>query len=239
MKQFLETNKVYFETVVAILLGIMAVVVAASQAWLAYKSYELTKLPYLPQIAANITMGGERCGEESWKLTTRNLSGSAYDVRVEPIAFLSIRELQLLRVGQEPNSNIELKTALLPLRGYFSLLSYASSATQGELVIHCTKPLKEMDSSKREFEALYASNAEKSITSHVDVYMVVSYKDRFRNSHTKYFQVSAGGMAEPISEDSGRNLSGRYSRMVDEGQHLEYSSSTGDDILRAWRVNAL
>jgi len=174
MKQFLETNKVYFETVVVILLGIMAIVVSASQAWLAYKSYELTKLPYLPQIAANVTMGGERCGEDSWKLTTTNLSGSAYDVRVDPIAFLSIRELQLLRFGQEPNPNIDLKTALIPLRGYFSPLSYGTSETQGDLVIHCTKNLNVMDGPKREFESSYASSEEKSITSNVEIYIVVS-----------------------------------------------------------------
>lgn len=238
MKQFLETNKVYFETVVAILLGIMAIVVSASQAWLAYKSYELTKLPYLPQITANVTMGGERCGTESWKLTTTNLSGNAYDVRVRAIAFLSIRQLQLLRVGQKPNQNIHLKSALIPLRGYFSPLSYGTSATEGELVIQCTEPLEVMDSSEREFEALYAPKGKKSITSNVVIYMVVSYKDRFRNSQTGYFQVNAGGQAVPISADSGQNIFNRYTRMVVKDQYLKYGSSTGNDIMRMWRINA-
>jgi hypothetical protein len=238
MKQFLITNKVYFETVVAILLGIMAVVVSASQAWLAYKSYELTKLPYLPQIAANVTMGGDRCGTESWKLTTTNQSGNAYDVIVHPIAFLSIRDLQLLRIGQKPNPNIHLKSALIPLRGYFSPLSYGTSAAQGEIVIQCTEPLNEMDNSKLEFESLYAPKGKKSITSNVDIYMVVSYKDRFRNSHTRYFQVDAGGQAVPVSDSLGQNIFNRYRRMVAEDQYLEYGSSTGNDIMRVWRMNA-
>lgn len=240
MRQFLETNKVYFETVVAILLGIMAVIVSASQAWLAYKSYGLTKLSYLPQIAAEVTMGGERCGANNWKLTTTNLSGSgdAYDVRVHAIAFFSIRQLQLLKAGQRPNPNIHLKSALIPLRGYFSPLSYGTSATKGKLVVQCTEPLNAMDSSEYEFETSYAQKGKKSITSNVEIYMAVSYKNRFRNSQTKYFEVNAGGQAVPVSSETGEIIFHRYTGMIDKNQYLEYGSSTGKEIMRVWRMNA-
>lgn len=238
MKQFLHDNKIYFETVVAILLGSMAIIVSFSQLWLAYKSYELSKLPYLPQIVANVSSGGEYCEAESWELTTTNLSGNAYDVRVHPIAFLRINELQSVMTGETPSPNISLKTALIPIERYFTPVSNVTSTTQGELVIQCTQSIKGMNSSKREFESLYKLNKDKSITSHEEIYMFVSYLDRFGNSQRRYFQVNAAGVAVPIPGDLGQNIFNRHTRMVDDNQSLEYGSSTGSEIMRVWRINA-
>lgn len=238
MKHFLETNKIYFETLAAVLLGIMAVVVSISQAWLALKSYELSKLPYLPEITANVTMGGKRCGTGSWKLTTSNISGNAYNVDVRAIAFLSIRQLQLLKPGKKINQSVHLKRALVPLRNYFVPLSYGTGATDGKLVVQCTQPLDAIDGSTQDFEHLYAPKGKKSITSNAVIYMAVSYKSRFMGEQTRYFQINSGGQAVPISVDSGKDVFNNYTTMVAKGQYLKYGSSTGRDIMQVWKQNA-
>lgn len=238
MKHFLETNKIYFETLAAVLLGIMAIVVSISQAWLAHKSYELSKLKYLPEIAANVTMGGKRCGAGSWKLTTSNISGNAYNVDVRAIAFLSMRELQLLKPGQKLNRSVHLKRALVPLRGYFSPVSYGTGATNGKLVVQCTQPLDAMDGSTQDFEHLYAPKGERSITSSTVIYMAVSYKSRFMDEQTRYFRINSGGQAVPISVGSGNEVFNNYTIMAAKGQYLEYGASTGQDIMHVWKKNA-
>ena len=56
MKKFLENNKIYFETIAATCIGIMAIIVSVSQALVAYRTLNLDKLRYMPEITASIVI---------------------------------------------------------------------------------------------------------------------------------------------------------------------------------------
>lgn len=238
MKAFLERNKIFFETFAATFLGIMGIFVSISQTTLASHSNEIAKIPYLPQIISRLKSEGSACGPKSWELITSNISGNAYDVQVNPIAFLNIRELQLLNLGEKPKQNAHLKSATIPLEGYFLPIAYGTSDTKGKLVVQCTDNPSKMDMSEREFDSIYESKMHNSITHDTIIYIMVKYKDRFRNSHTKFFKVDGSGQTVPVSPSLGRNEFNIYHNMINENKYLIYGKSTGIDIMDKWLSNA-
>lgn len=235
MKKFLETNKIFFETITATLIGIMAIIVSISQAWVAYRTLNLDKLRYMPQISASITTGEEPCGPKTWELRVSNSSGIAYHVTSHPIAFLYIHQVQLLHLGEKPNPSIHLKEAKLPLVGFFAPIEYGTSATKGLINTQCTNNLWAMDDAENKFEAKYETSGNLSVTLYVIIFLKVTYKNQFMSRHTEYFRFTLGGQAEPITARVGSDYFRTYRDMKQHQESLRYGQSTARDILSLWR----
>ena len=85
MKGFLTSNKIYFETCVAVLLAIMAIIVsfnansiAKAQLSLANDAQRIATLPYLPNIKARFKFISSEDGVRKEKLEVNNSGDSMY-----------------------------------------------------------------------------------------------------------------------------------------------------------------
>uniref|UniRef100_E6PN87 Uncharacterized protein n=1 Tax=mine drainage metagenome TaxID=410659 RepID=E6PN87_9ZZZZ len=111
MRTFLKNNKIFFETIATTLLALMALIVSTAQWRVAADSRYLANIRYLPHINAELSLDNSREGWQTDKFVISNSGGDVYDLASRPIAFLDIRELQLLRPGQKPDPNMRLKSA--------------------------------------------------------------------------------------------------------------------------------
>ena len=238
MKKFLENNKIFFETIAATLIGIMAIIVSVSQSWVAYRTLTLDKLRYMPEIGASIVIDKNICGPKSWALRVSNSTGIAYHVSYHPIAFLYIHQLQVLQLGEKPNSSIHLKKTKLPLVGFFTDFEYDTSVTKGLIGTTCTNNLWAMDDVEHKFNK-YGTSKDLSTTSYVIMFLKVNYEDQFMRRRTEYFRFTSGGQAVPITTQAGSTLFRKYREMKKSHESLQYGKSSARDILNLWRKLAV
>ncbi|PBP44108.1 hypothetical protein CCL11_13380 [Pseudomonas syringae] len=126
MKSFLTSNKIYFETCVSVLLAIMAILVsinansiAKAQLSLANDAQRIATLPYLPNIKARFKLVSSNDGVRKEKLEITNSGDSMYELRAFPIAFLELRELQVVSANGPYTKSSNLNKFSIPLESYF------------------------------------------------------------------------------------------------------------------------
>lgn len=238
MKKFLENNKIYFETIAATCIGIMAIIVSVSQALVAYRTLNLDKLRYMPEITASIVIDKSTCGRGTWALRVLNSSGIAYHVTYHPIAFLYIHQVQLLQPGEKPSPSIHIKEAKIPIVGLFSPIEYDTRATKGLISTTCTNNMWAMYDVEKKLNR-YESRENLSTTSYVIMLLKINYTNQFMIRRTEYFRFTPGGQAVPIAALVGSKDFLTYREMETKQEILQYGKSTARDILSLWRKLAV
>ncbi|UQS90720.1 hypothetical protein M5C90_04425 [Pseudomonas chlororaphis subsp. piscium] len=206
MKVFLTSNKIYFETCVSVLLAIMAIIVsinansiAKAQLSLANDAQRIATLPYLPNIKARFKFVSSEDGVRKEKLEVTNSGDSMYELRAVPIAFLELRELQVVPINGPYTKNTHLNKSTIPLEGYFPNVTWVDGSDKNFVLYQDIEDTSLLEDRLNVFSKKYSSE-EKHIIGGIEKYLLVSYKDRFKALHTEYFQFDP--MGEGVLMDS-------------------------------------
>lgn len=186
MKGFLTSNKIYFETCVAVLLAIMAIIVsfnansiAKAQLSLANDAQRIATLPYLPNIKARFKfISSEDCVRKE-KLEVNNSGDSMYELRAVPIPFLKLRELQVVSINGPYTKNTHLNKSTIPLEGYFPNVTWVDGSDKDFVLYQDIENAGLLEDRLNVFSKKYSSE-EKHIIGGIEKYLLVSYKDRFK-----------------------------------------------------------
>ncbi|AKF43777.1 hypothetical protein ACQJ22_25010 [Pseudomonas fragariae (ex Marin et al. 2024)] len=240
MKDFLTSNKIYFETGVSVLLAIMAILVsinansiAKAQLSLANDAQRIATLPYLPNIKARFKLVSSNDGVRKEKLEITNSGDSMYELRAFPIAFLALRELQVVSANGPYTKNAHLKKLSIPLESYFPNGTMVDDMDKDFVLyqdIENTGLLKDrLDAFSKKYDS-----EEKHVIGGIDKYLVVSYKDRFNVLHTDYFQFDHAGEGVLMGSSDGEGVFKRYNEYSKKEIKLDYKISTPEEIGNLW-----
>ncbi|EEZ86468.1 hypothetical protein VME_36260 [Vibrio harveyi 1DA3] len=244
MKEFLERNKIYFDTAVVTLVGlasvalaIMAILVsvnansiAQSQLQVAEASQQLNMLTHLPKVSATFYHVDTTEGVRQETLEIVNSGQELYDLEFYPIAILGYGQDQIIHSENQFDPKLKLNKGEIPLVSYFPSMSYGYNENTGVLV---RIPLKNVNGLTERLEEI--SNTLRSdmvsYNFYVRRYLRISYVDSFGITHEEYYRFAAGGTSVPISLDEGRTLFNNYKNNVKNKKLVNYKKSTSQEII--------
>ncbi|MDR3413318.1 MAG: hypothetical protein P4L87_20590 [Formivibrio sp.] len=236
MKNFLIENKIFFEIFTSILLGVMAIVVsvqanliAKAQLALADESKNLTMLQHLPEIKAKFEYVDSEKRWRKERLVISNVGDEMHEFSSYEIAFVSLKELQLLHKNQEPDPSMHLKKARIPLAEYFPNVSFGVNQDKGVICTMDVDNTNLLDKNLGEFENLYLTN-NKSMNSNIERFLRVGYKDKFRKKHVEYLKFGPAGESIPMNIEEGVEVFKEY----EAKNMLNFTKSTAKDINILW-----
>ncbi|WP_025168207.1 hypothetical protein [Pseudomonas syringae] len=240
MKVFLTSNKIYFETCVSVLLAIMAIIVsinansiAKAQLSLANDAQRIATLPYLPNIKARFKFVSSEDGVRKEKLEVTNSGDSMYELRAVPIAFLELRELQVVPINGSYTKNTHLNKSTIPLEGYFPNVTWVDGSDKNFVLYQDIEGTGLLEDRLNVFSKKYSSK-EKHIIGGIEKYLLVSYKDRFKALHTDYFQFDPMGEGVLMDSSEGGAVFKSHSESSQKKIKLDYKVSTPEEIGNFW-----
>lgn len=245
MKAFLERNKIFFEIFTSVLLGIMAIIVSyqanlisEAQLKVANESQQISERQYLPEIEAKLQRMDSTSGKERYKLVISNIGESMYEFQSYEIAYLSIRELQILYKNEVPTPDSHLKVAMIPLTNYFPNVRYVINYDKG--VINTL----EIDSNNTttllsKHLAQKYKNTKKSIDIRIESFIRVNYKDKFGSEHTNYFRFGMFGESIAIDNEKGIRTFSEYREMTSNNNSIDYKNPEISNISRLWEQHRI
>ena len=167
-------------------------------------------------------------------LTVSNEGAELFSLEVEVFPFWHPRELELIRQGEKREPNVQLKSALVPISNFFSLVSHASSEPRGQLRLFKGKPHVEWDLAVKEFEKSH-STARRSMAGDIKLFTHISYVDKFGQSHSRYFETQYWGM-RPIPEIEGAAIASKYYQLVKSADAMDFDVPTQKELDRNWKL---
>ncbi|WP_085716121.1 hypothetical protein [Pseudomonas sp. B28(2017)] len=240
MKNFLTDNKIYFETCVSVLLAIMAIMVsinanfiAKAQLSLANDAQRIATLPYLPNIKARFKFVASESGVRKDKLEVTNSGDAMYELRAVPIAFLELRELQVVPMSETYKKNSHLNKTLIPLEGYFPNVTWVDGSDKDFVLYQDIENTDLLEDRLNAFSKKYDSE-DKHVIGGIKRYLVVSYKDRFKAQHTDYFEFDPMGEGVLMDSSEGEGIFNSYNEYSRQKVKLNYKLSTPEDIGVLW-----
>ncbi|RON68046.1 hypothetical protein [Pseudomonas fluorescens] len=240
MKSFLTSNKIYFETCVSVLLAIMAILVsinansiAKAQLSLANDAQKIATLPYLPNIKAQFKFISSEGGIRKEKLEVTNSGDAMYELRAVPIAFLELRELQVVPMDEAYKRSDHLNKSTIPLEGYFPNVTWVDGSDKDFVLYQDIENTDLLEDRLNAFSKKYSSE-EKHVVGSIKKYLRVSYKDRFKALHTDYFEFDPMGEGVLLDGSEGEVVFKSYNEYSQQKIKLDYKISTPEDIGNLW-----
>lgn len=204
MKNWLEANKVWFETVAASLLSLMAIVVSVSQNWVASKQTELLTIQTRiaeaqasPQFEVEMRpkLNDLTAKYDDYVLIVNNRGGMVEDFRADAAFFLRL---------EVAGAGTEVLKADVPVNGYFTA-GFLSAAGTGELVTmvgnHNNAIVVKLADELRELahgRKVGFANLEEQII------LRLRYRDLLDRSFEDYFEARFVGGGARVPADIGR-----------------------------------
>lgn len=245
MKAFLERNKIFFEIFTSVLLGLMAIIVsyqanliAKAQLQLANESQQLALKEHLPEIEAKFQRPDPTKGREKEELIISNIGESMYEFQSYEIAYLSIRELQVVYAHQTTTPGVHLKRAMIPLTNYFPTFSYIVNYNKGVIKTLEIENRDTLPSLTTRLEKDY-KEIRKSINIEIERFMRTEYKDKFGGEHVDYFKFGVFGESIAIDNEKGMTIFSEYSKMVSNGSFVDYEIPEKSNISHIWENNGI
>jgi len=232
MKMWLKDNKIYFETVVAFLLGLMAILVSASQVFLAVKQKELTEAQLIvakqtisPSIHATVTQVRDsetgRYSEE--ELRVYNIGGPALAAEASNAVWLHVK----LYPEDESKQPIEREFAM---SGYFSATAVTEDP-EGLMFTsmghHNNQKLVDFNVRFTQFAERYGYYAEISLSRFVRV----SYRDSLGQLHTDYFSVAPVRGAQELDSEAGKTKFALFRESIGTDKSVDLDSISEERLL--------
>lgn len=240
MKGFLTSNKIYFETCVSVLLAIMAIIVsinansiAKAQLSLANDAQRIATLPYLPNVKARFKFVSSENGARKEKLEVTNSGDSMYELRAVPIAFLELRELQVVSINGPYIKNTNLNKFTIPLEGYFPSVTWVDGSDKDFVLYQDIENTSLLEDRLNVFSKSYSSE-EKHIIGGIEKYLLVSYRDRFKALHVDYFKFDPMGEGVLMDSSEGEAVFKTYNEYSQKKIKLDYKISTPEEIGDFW-----
>jgi len=205
MRAWLEANKVWFETIAASLLSLMAIVMSAGQYYVASKQTELLNIQTkvaeaqaLPQFEIEMSprLNDYTKKYDDYDLVIRNRGGMVQQFHAEVALFL---ELSICK------ENLQILKARIPVDGYFPT-TLVSAEGVGQLVKmignHNNSSIFKIAHDVDDIAAakkLQCSNLEQTFV------LRIQYSDLLGRSHEDYYEPRYVGGAIRIPDDLGKS----------------------------------
>jgi hypothetical protein len=231
---WLNTNKIWFETVTASLLSLMAVILSVAQSCTASKQTKLMSLQTqiaeaqaLPQFEVGLhPKFNDATGKyDDYTLVVSNRGGPIYDFGVEAAYFIQVTI---------PGTGHDIMKADIPTNGYFTA-SFVSAANTGELVTmvgnHNNARAVEIQRELRQ-----AADARQWGFANMNEQVVLRffYRDMLNRRHEDYYEAHFVGGGSRLPSEVGKTLFAKWKA----APRVEFASVRADDFFkRATLVN--
>ncbi len=227
VRRWLETNKIWFETIAASLLSLMAIVVSVAQNSTSSKQTgllslqtQLAEAQALPQfevaIRQKLNTATGKFDDDS--LVISNRGGPIHDFTADAAYFLKVTT---------PGAGLDIVTTNTAVNGYFTA-SFISVAGTGELVTmignHNNARVVELLDSLKE-----AARARKLTFANLTEQIVVRlrYVDLLNRRHEDYFSANPVGGGSRMADEVGK---ARFAKW-DAAPRVELSNLRAEDLL--------
>lgn len=217
----------------AIIVSINANSIAKAQLSLANDAQRIATLPYLPNIKARFKFVSSEDGVRKEKLEVTNSGDSMYELRAVPIAFLELRELQVVPINGPYTKNTNLNKSTIPLEWYFPNVTWVDGSDKDFVLYQDIENTGLLEDRLNVFSKNYSSE-EKHIIGGIKKYLLVSYRDRFKALHTDYFQFDPMGEGVLMDSSEGEAVFKIYNEHSQKKIKLDYKVSTPEEIGNLW-----
>lgn len=191
IRVFLESNKIFFETILAVLLAIMAITLTMNSNEIASHEIELKKMENQPLLKFNVDLSefdSENYRKDQLKIS--NIGTPPIDFKIDDMIFLNI---------VYENEDGKFERALIPINGYYGI-SFPSGNLTGNLINF--QGQRFYDENYGNYKQIIIADDEfkdfsikKNSTGHIYIMRFVKfeYKDIFENIHEEIYYVDPIG----------------------------------------------
>ncbi len=242
LKKWLIDNKIYFETIAAALLALMALIVAIQankitkyQTDLVVKQTELIELQtnielqqVLPQfvIQAIQIMNPSTGYAEDDELSIKNVGGLVKELHSKTAIFLNVElYYEDPRKGDPINKSI-------PINGYYAATEYNAQG-QGQVLTLVGYKNNKCASDLKKIFTEFAKNNEMYGFLNLDRYLRLNYKDMLGKSHIAYFHVPLIYGARSLDPSEGEVRFNEHNDAVRNNTLLSFDDLTPEIIFNA------
>ena len=207
-RSWLERNKVFFDTLAATLVALMAVTVAISQYFLASQQTEYSRVSLLPSFSISArplksAPNGTTYSDD--KIFVENIGRPVTGFRSSTIVFLDLRIL-----GWKTAIDTTFSFAL---NGYYSGSYYSGSGTGRLVTIEGYRNHEKFYRLEREIDKLTDSN-EFYVELSVRRFLRLRYRDQLSAQHTSYYYVPLIHGASLFDSYDGEELFDRHRELL-------------------------
>jgi hypothetical protein len=214
IKCWLESNKVFFETIAAVLLTMMAIVVSIAQYKMMDKQNQISEANALPQIISTISYDKNEIGNyaDEW-IVTENEGGIIKEADTSMSLFIKASFTNL--------NNLRNKVLYIPLSGYYSS-SFLTGRGKGTVAKSFGKDNNtKFHNFSLAFKPLMLRNNEMLFVDLVRI-QKVKYFDIFGKNHVEYLVVAPIGGANALSKSEGERIFSAYNDALKNGTYLNF-----------------
>ncbi len=230
VRDFLQSNKIFFDTVAASLLAIMAIIISLAQIFIFLKQNELigtqaeiARQQAIPQFVITARQLIDPDGiARSEAIYVNNRAGIARDFYCNEAIFLDV-ELTPMRRGQVQKIEI-------PINGYYSSSGYTAEGTGQLLVISGYKSGDKLSKLKKSCYQL-AGDREVFCSIELRKYLQLYYRDIFGKEHEEYYYVPFLYGGSPIEAEEGKKIFEKYKAARKNLNMVEFDELTADKLL--------
>ncbi|WP_429046775.1 hypothetical protein [Aeromonas veronii] len=253
-KLFLKKNRIYFEIISSLLLGVMAILVSyqsnviaesqlkidesqlqvdQAQLQVANHAIQLQEQEQLPDVKAKIRTVIDENGDVSDSVEILNTGKDLYDLNSSIVAFLSVRELQVINGNTPPKQVPRLINAFIPIYNYPENFIIVEDPNNGKMSTIQIKSTRKLDQTFEEFKTTHETKS-RSVVSFIEKYIYISYKDKFGLKHSKYYQFGPGGDSIPMDNTSGEDIFKMHQLGIKHQKYIDMENIDKNTLDRLW-----
>lgn len=229
IRNWLNKNKIFFETIVMVFLTIMSVTVTYTSNEIASNQIDINKMENQPIFHIYTEYVFPDSNEATFthdQLVISNSGSSLYEFKYQPYVFLKVEYWDT-----KPDNIV-----FIPLEGYYFFSDQARNLT-GRLVT-----IKDFNNDPKESEAnwykieqskneLYEMSQKNNMSTRIGVvkYIFISYKDIYGNYHEEMF-LSDQLSTVKINRNDSLKIIEYYDEKISEEQYFEIDNLSTDKI---------
>ncbi len=228
LRDWLQRNKIFFETIAATLLALMAIIISFAQISISSKQYVLIEIQTdiarkqaIPQFVIAARQIRDPDGiVRSNAIYVNNRGGIVRDFHCNLAIFFDV-ELTSLKGG--------VKKLAIPINGYYSSSAYNAEGTGQILVIRGYLNDEKLSQLRKDCYRL-AGEKEAFCNIQVEQYLRLYYRDIFGEDHEDYYYVPFIYGGSPIEAKEGKEIFDKYEAARKNLSMVEFDKLTADKL---------
>ena len=229
VRDWLDKNKVFFETISAVLLAAMAIIVSYEANQIASYQTELIRLEHQPFLDFDIDLAFDPIESKYThdRLTISNVGSPLSEFDCQHAVFFKVEYGEIEE---------KLRSAMIPLIGYYDT-TFQTNNPRGKLATLANSGITEGNNWKTTQTTLEFMNfaRKKNATGFAEIvrYIRVCYKDIFGETHDEVYFVDTLG-THKLPEIEGKKIFEEYESKFSQKRFLEFSSASPELIYEKW-----
>lgn len=223
-RRYLKRNKIFFETIAAIFLTIMAITISYRGNQIASYQIQLIKQERYPRLDFCVDLTIDSKGRPiDDVLIISNTGPPLSEFGFQYVTFL---EMEYGKIGEE------IRTTMIPLIGYYGLTTMSNRQT-GELATLSRPGVSEGNYQRANMALLefqiFATKGKTTGFGKVVRYVQVWYKDIWEEKHVKFYFVDEFGFSE-VENEKGREIFEEHEDKLRESLCLELEELSAESL---------